>query len=85
MRGAFRGIDPASVSLEAIGPHGAQPGVRLAGRGIELEERDDGPYAAFRVSRTRDGDELLELARDGVYRTRLGRVRARRRRDADTP
>jgi Escherichia/Staphylococcus phage prohead protease len=69
VRGAFRGIDPASVSLEAIGPHGAQPGVRLAGRGIELEDRDDGPHASFRVSRTRDGDELLELARDGVYRT----------------
>jgi phage head maturation protease len=69
VRGAFRGIDPATVSLEAIGPHGAQPGVRLAGRAIELSERDDGPYASFRVSRTRDGDELLELARDGVYRT----------------
>ena len=33
MRGAFRGIDPSTVSLEAIGPHGAEPGVRLAGRG----------------------------------------------------
>ena len=57
------------MSLEAIGPHGAEPGVRLAGRGIAFDERDDGPYASFRVSRTRDGDELLELARDRVYRT----------------
>jgi len=68
VRGAFRGTDPASVTIEAIGPHGAQPGVRLTGRGTSLEDREDGPYASFRVSRTRDGDELLELARDGVYR-----------------
>jgi uncharacterized protein len=67
VRGAFRGTVPADVTLEAIGPHGAQPGVRLTGRGVSLEDRDDGPYASFRVSRTRDGDELLELARDGVY------------------
>jgi phage head maturation protease len=68
IRGAFRGIDPGSIALEAIGGHG-EIGARLAGRGIELEERDDGPYAAFRVSRTVAGDELLELARDGVYRS----------------
>ena len=67
VRGAFRDVDPGSVTLEAIGPHGAEPGVRLAGRAIALDDRDDGPYASFRVSRTRDGDELLELARDGVY------------------
>ena len=56
------------MSLEAIGPHGAEPGVRLTGRAIALDDREDGPYASFRVSRTRDGDELLELARDRVYR-----------------
>jgi HK97 family phage prohead protease len=69
-RGAFRrgGTDPAAITLEAIGPHGAEPGVRLAGRAIGLEERDDGPYASLRVSRTAAGDELLELVRDGVYR-----------------
>lgn len=67
-RGAFRGVDPATVSLEAIGAHAAEPGVRLAGRGVAIDERDDGAYMTFRVSRTRDGDELLELARDGVYR-----------------
>jgi len=68
LRGAFADIDPASVSLEAIGAHGAEPGVRLAGRAIAITERDDGPYAELRVSRTVAGDELLELARDGVYR-----------------
>ena len=67
-RGAFRGVKPEEVALEAIGPHGVEPGVRLAGRAVELEDRDDGEYGTFRVSRTRAGDELLELARDGVYR-----------------
>ena len=68
VRGAFRRSDPAAVTLEAIGPHGADPGVILAGRAIALENREDGQYGSFRVSRTRAGDELLELARDGVYR-----------------
>jgi HK97 family phage prohead protease len=67
-RGAFRGTKPADVSLEAIGAHGNEPGVQLAGRGVELHDRDDGMHGTFRVSRTRAGDELLELARDGVYR-----------------
>jgi len=67
-RGAFRGARPEDVTLEAIGPHGSEPGVQLAGRGIALEDRQDAQYGTFRVSRTRAGDELLELARDGVYR-----------------
>src|SRR5262245_56614850 len=67
-RGAFRRARPEDVALEAIGPHGAEPGVRLAGRAVSLEDRADAMYGTFRVSRTRDGDELLELARDGVYR-----------------
>jgi hypothetical protein len=68
VRGAFRGTDPERVTLEAIGPHGNEPGVRLAGRAVSIDERDDGPYGAFRVSRTTAGDELLELVRDRVYR-----------------
>ena len=67
-RGAFRDTDPERVTLEAIGPHGAEPGVTLAGRGIAFSEQEDGPHLAVRVSRTRAGDELLELVRDGVYR-----------------
>jgi phage head maturation protease len=67
-RGAFRGVDPGDVTLEAIGPHGAEPGVTLAGRAVAIEDRDDGLYGTFRVSRTRAGDELLELAGDGTYR-----------------
>ena len=68
VRGAFRGVDPASVGLEAIGPHGREPGVRLCGRAESIEERDDGAYASFRVSRTAAGDEMLALVTDGVYR-----------------
>jgi phage head maturation protease len=68
-RGAFRGTRPGDVTLEAIGPHGADAGVRLAGVGVQLEDRDDGEYGTFRVSRTAAGDELLELTRDGVYRS----------------
>lgn len=67
-RGAFRGTNPADVTIEAIGPHGMAPGVRLVGRGESLDERDDGAYLAARISRTVAGDELLELVRDGVYR-----------------
>lgn len=67
-RGAFKGTKPSDVTLEAIGPHGAEAGVRLAGVAVELEDRADGQYATFRVSRTRAGDELLALAVDRVYR-----------------
>ena len=67
-RGAFADTAPESVTLEAIGPHGADPGVRLAGRATELTDREDGQYGTFLVSRTREGDELLELTRDKVYR-----------------
>jgi HK97 family phage prohead protease len=66
-RGAFRGVKPAGVALEAIGAHGQEPGVRLVGRAQAIDEREDGPYATFRVSRVAAGDELLELVRDGVY------------------
>lgn len=66
--GAFRGARAGDVSLEAIGAHGLEPGVRLVGRGVSLDDRQDGLYGTFRVARTRDGDELLELAREGVYR-----------------
>lgn len=39
---------------------------RPIGRGVSLEERADGLHAVFRVSKTREGDEMLELAKDGV-------------------
>jgi HK97 family phage prohead protease len=61
-RGAFEGLDPASVvlRLDHLDP--------ALGRGLSLEEREDGAYMAFRVSATARGDELLALIGDGVYR-----------------
>jgi len=67
-RGAFGEVDPSTVTLEAIGPHGNEPGVRLAGIGVAYAEQDDGPHLTVRVSRTQSGDELLALVRDRVYR-----------------
>jgi hypothetical protein len=36
------------------------------GVGVELEERDDAAWGAWKVSRTALGDEVLALAADGV-------------------
>ncbi|HEY3434364.1 MAG TPA: phage major capsid protein [Solirubrobacterales bacterium] len=60
VRGAFDGIDPTKVVLRM--DHQNPP----AGRGISLEDREDGAYMAFRVSKTQRGDEILALAVDGV-------------------
>lgn len=59
-KGAFEGIDPAKVVLRVR--HQDPP----TGRMIELEEKEDGAYARFRISNTAAGDEQLALARDGV-------------------
>jgi phage head maturation protease len=61
-RGALAGIDPSKVVLRLN--HEDPP----AGRGIALEERDDGAHIVFRVSKTAKGDEILTLAADGVTR-----------------
>lgn len=59
-RGAFSGIDPSRVKLRM---EHQDP---VAGKGIRLEERDDGAHMIFRVSKTAKGDEILTLAADGV-------------------
>lgn len=59
-RGAFDGIDPASVVSRA---RHMDPATGVC---IALENKDDGQYARFRVSRTAAGDEQLTLARDGA-------------------
>lgn len=61
-RGAFRGVDAGRVTIEA-GRHGGP----LVGRGLALEERDDAAYLTARIAPTPNGDELLTLAREGVY------------------
>jgi uncharacterized protein len=63
-RGALAGADPARVPLTARHPRDNQE--LPIGVGVELEERDDAAWGAWRVSRTAAGDEVLELARDGV-------------------
>jgi phage head maturation protease len=59
-RGAFSHIDPKKVVLRL--EHQDPP----AGKGLTLEERADGAYMTFRVSKTLRGDEILTLAADGV-------------------
>jgi HK97 family phage prohead protease len=63
-RGALADVDPARVPLTATHPRDAQ--TLPIGRTVELEERADAAWGAWRVSRTALGDEVLELAHDGV-------------------
>jgi HK97 family phage prohead protease len=63
-RGALADADPARVPL--MRTHPRDPGVLPIGVTVELEERDDAAWGAWKVSRTSEGDEVLELARDGV-------------------
>jgi HK97 family phage prohead protease len=69
-RGATAGLDPSRVLLDLVtDPPGAvneHRAARLIGRGIGGELRGEGQHMAFRVARTVNGDEGLELAREGV-------------------
>jgi phage head maturation protease len=74
-RGAFRSVNPPAVLLMGLEHEvhlGAdqtgkiRPVRRPMGRAIAFEERHDGAYATFRVSKTASGDEFLELANDQV-------------------
>ena len=63
-RGALAGTTPARVPLTATHPRDA--GTLPIGVMVELEDRAEAAWGAWRVSRTAIGDEVLELARDGV-------------------
>jgi HK97 family phage prohead protease len=63
-RGALADIDPARVPLTATHPRDNQ--TLPIGVTVELEERADAAYGAWRVSKTALGDEVLSLAADGV-------------------
>ena len=75
VRGAFEGTDPSKVKLMDI-EHAAHFGLgqdgqpiltrRPIGKGLSIEERDDGAYMTVRVAATAAGDEYLSLASEGV-------------------
>jgi phage head maturation protease len=63
-RGALADADPARVPLTATHPTNNQ--TLPIGVTVELEERADAAWGAWRVSKTALGDEVLALAVDGV-------------------
>jgi phage head maturation protease len=63
-RGALVGIDPARVPLTATHPRDA--GTLPIGVTLAIDERAEAAWGSWRVSKTALGDEVLELARDGV-------------------
>jgi HK97 family phage prohead protease len=63
-RGALAGTDPARVPLTALHPKDA--GTLPIGVTVELRDEADALHGAWHVSKTTIGDEVLELARDGV-------------------
>jgi phage head maturation protease len=68
-RQAVDGLDPTRVTLESLTAPGrgynTHEGSVLVGRGVSADVGDV-LRMGFRVARTAAGDELLELARDGV-------------------
>ena len=63
-RGALAGTDPTRVPLTATHPRDA--GTLPIGRTLAIEDRADAAWGEWHVSKTTLGDEVLELARDGV-------------------
>jgi uncharacterized protein len=63
-RGALAGVDPARVPLTATHPRDNQ--TLPIGVTLELRDQADALHGSWHVSKTALGDEVLELARDGV-------------------
>jgi HK97 family phage prohead protease len=61
-RGAFADADPDRVPLCVSHRHAELP----IGRTLSFAEEDDGLYGEWKLSETRDADEVLALARDDV-------------------
>src|SRR6185436_14064603 len=73
-RGAVAGMDTSKVMLQSLpretAGHNTHDGAVLVGRAIAADDGDERLHMSFQVAKTRDGDELLELARAGIL-TRL--------------
>ena len=62
-KGVFADVIRAPHRVKLLRGHGEN---NVLGRATLLKETDEGLYAEFRISKTREGDEALELVRDGA-------------------
>ena len=62
-KGAFADIMKAAHRVKLLRNHDVNNPI---GRATVLRETDEGLYAEFRVSKTREGDDALELVKDGA-------------------
>jgi HK97 family phage prohead protease len=62
-KGVFRDVTRAANRVKLLYQHKTDAPI---GRAVMLEEREEGLYGEFRISKTEAGDEALELIRDGV-------------------
>ena len=63
--GAFRDVDPRKVILKGVESDGTHRGP-VIGSGRVIQERADGAYITFKVSKTQAGDDNLALLADGI-------------------
>ena len=61
-RGAFGRAAKAAHRLSVWHDHGGP----LVGRGLELDDRDDGPYIRAKIGKTAAAEEMLSLVKDDI-------------------
>jgi HK97 family phage prohead protease len=62
-KGVFAEVIKAPHRVKLLRGHGEN---NVLGRATLLKETDNGLYAEFKISKTREGDEALELVKDGA-------------------
>ena len=62
-KGVFSEVIKVPHRVKLLRGHGEN---NVLGRATLLRETDDGLYAEFKISKTREGDEALELVKDGA-------------------
>ncbi len=62
-KGAFAEVIKAAHRVKLLRNHKSESPI---GRATLLRETDEGLYAEFKVSKTREGDDALELVKDGA-------------------